>query len=637
MLSDFPCINNDVETDLEIITDHLVELHKFTEIDLLAGPADNQSSLERINGYKKSLISHGIPFDENRVIFGDFWMDSGETLAKEYISGKRKFPQAVVCCNDYMAYGLCDMLIHNGISIPQDITVIGYEYVGERFYHTPILTTFQRNRYAVGASAVNRLWSLMKNSEYTPVSTKGFLVSGNSCSCGSDERQILNELSTVRREQYYAQLNLTGNFEQQLTLCNSIKDYIYTLQEFVYLIRDVAGVYLCLKESWYSYQTEKLSSDECETEDMVCYRVMSPENSKSNESENVFCKNELYPNSMIDTEKGSALYFCPVFFAGRTLGYFILQYDHPDCYDTIFRDWLKTTSNALEMLRMKNDINTLLACRELSALHDSVTGLYNEYGLIHGLKLAAEVSEPKDSVIIIMVKPSVLTEKSIFKGAKTHLEIDIDISEGLQKISYGKKEFCAKLSDDLYAFATVGPYSEEHEILLTDKIKTIILHSMLQHGKYALDSFAICSSRDIISNFNFKDTSMKIKKVLNKKINMLSCGKSQRYYGSFTELRNKIYIKPEKDWDAQKICCDFCLSYGRFRITYKNIFGTSFHQDVISARIFLAKYLLITTKMNISAIAARCGYDDDKHFMHQFKQIMGITPNMYRKTQYAAD
>ena len=57
MLSDFPCINNDVETDLEIITDHLVELHKFTEIDLLAGPADNQSSLERINGYKKSLIS----------------------------------------------------------------------------------------------------------------------------------------------------------------------------------------------------------------------------------------------------------------------------------------------------------------------------------------------------------------------------------------------------------------------------------------------------------------------------------------------------------------------------------------------------------------------------------------------------
>ena len=97
------------------------------------------------------------------------------------------------------------------------------------------------------------------------------------------------------------------------------------------------------------------------------------------------------------------------------------------------------------MLRMKNDINTLLACRELSALHDSVTGLYNEYGLIHGLKLAAEVSEPKDSVIIIMVKPSVLTEKSIFKGAKTHLEIDIDISEGLQG-----QYMVAWQEDDLY-------------------------------------------------------------------------------------------------------------------------------------------------------------------------------------------
>ncbi|MGN0622137.1 MAG: helix-turn-helix domain-containing protein, partial [Porcipelethomonas sp.] len=62
-------------------------------------------------------------------------------------------------------------------------------------------------------------------------------------------------------------------------------------------------------------------------------------------------------------------------------------------------------------------------------------------------------------------------------------------------------------------------------------------------------------------------------------------------------------------------------------------FGISFHQDIIQSRISLAKHLLITTKMNISSIAGRCGYDDDKHFMHQFKQSAGISPNMYRKNE----
>jgi len=630
-LPSFPCINNDVESDLKSITDHLIECHKFTEIDILTGPADIQTSLERINGYKKSLISHDIPFDESRIIYGDFWMNSGNALAMEYISGNRRFPQAVVCSNDYMAYGLCHTLIQNGILIPKDITVIGYEYVGERFYHIPILTTFQRNRRAVGASAVNKLWSLMKNTKTVPISTSGFLVPGNSCFCGVDEQQMLSELTAIRREQYYSQLNLTGNFEQQLTLCSSIQDYICTLQEFVYLVRDVIGVYLCLHENWCKSQITSVSSDLWDTELMICYRIICPESEKSGKSEALFHKNELYPDIMIDTKKGSALYFCPIFFSGHTLGYFILQYDHPDCYDMIFRDWLKNASNALEMLRMKNDINTLLACRELSALHDSVTGLYNENGIIHELKLAALNSEPKDNVVLILIRSSILTDKITLKNKKNYLCIEKNIAENLQKISSGKKEFCAKINDSLYAFAVVGTYSKDNEAFLADKIKTIILQPLLHYKNSTLDSLVIGSFHENIRNFNFKNAVLSIKKEMQQKINEISYKKKKNGYDNFLKLRNQIYLEPQNKWDVQKLCCDFCLSCGRFRAAYKNFFGISFHKDLIESRILLAKYLLITTKMNISSISARCGYDDDKHFMHQFKQFIGITPNMYRK------
>ena len=632
-LPDFPCINNDVESDIEKIADHLIEVHGFTDIDILTGPKNNENSCRRIRGYKKSLLAHGIPFKESKIIYGDFWMNSGEALANEYLNGKRRLPQAVVCCNDYMAYGLCDTLVLSGISIPEDITVIGYEYVGERFYHAPILTTYQRNRRGIGASAVNKLWYMITDTEPEPVCIEGSIVPGNSCSCGSDNQQVLKELSAVRCEQYYNQLNLTGNFEQQLTLCSSINDYIRTLQDFSYLIRDVIGVYLCLREDWCQSQISPVSSDEWDTELMVCYRIISPEPVKDGKSETFFQKPELYPETLIKTVSGSVLYFCPVFFSGKTLGYIILQYDQPDSYDIIFREWLKIASNALEMLRMKNDINTLLVCRDLSALHDSVTGLYNENGMLHELKHSLANAKPDDNIILILIRSALFTDKNNLKNRKTHIHIDMKIAENIQKAVSGENEFCAKLNDNLYAFAAVGAYSEKYGILLADKLKIIIQQASLHYRKYALDSLIICQQHEKIRNFSFKETTQKMKAEMNQKINMLSEKKLSNNHADYLELRNRIYLDPQEDWDAQKICYDFCLSCGRFRLAYKNIFGISFHQDIIQSRISLAKHLLITTKMNISSIASRCGYDDDKHFMHQFKQSTGISPNMYRKNE----
>ena len=48
-------------------------------------------------------------------------------------------------------------------------------------------------------------------------------------------------------------------------------------------------------------------------------------------------------------------------------------------------------------------------------------------------------------------------------------------------------------------------------------------------------------------------------------------------------------------------------------------------------RIRLAKYLLISSGMSISSIAEKCGYNNEKYFMQQFRLITGMTPNMYRK------
>lgn len=624
----FICINNDVEADIENIVNHLIEVHNFSDIDLLTGNSESGTSHERLNGYKKSLLAHNIQYTRNKVIFGDFWMSSGEKLALEYINKTRKFPQDIVCANDYMAYGLCDTFISNDISIPDTVTIIGYEYVGERFYHAPILTTYQRNRKAIGQKAVNLVWSMITENQPEDISLSGYFVYGNTCSCTIDNLQLHNELLQIRNEQYYSYLNLTGNFEQQLTLCNSIFDYIDVLQQFAYLIRDITGLHLCLYENWYNSNMLN-NTTHLNNENMICYRIITKKNIF--DTPIFFNKYELYPEEVILSESGNIMYFCPIFFSGKEFGYFILQYDKPDVYDIIFRDWIKIASNALEILRMKNDINTLLECRNLSFFHDSVTGLYNENGLKFELNEALKKARIDSNVISILIKSEVFFDNTIFDIQNNSIKLSMEIAENLKKISVKKDTFCARIDDKLYAFITIGDYTDEDEALLTDIIKTLIIHSPIYKTNNSINSLFISSCEQNIQDFNFEITLQNLFEELNEKINAISQNTKHSHYSEYLSMRNEVYCNPKKEWDPQKNCYDFGLSYGHFRATYKELFGISFHQDVIQSKISLAKYLLLTTALSLTSISEQCGYYDEKYFLRQFRDLTGLTPTTYRK------
>ena len=56
-------INTSDENDIEDLTDHLVEKHGFTEIDIITGYDFIEASNLRVNGYRKSLEKHGIEYD----------------------------------------------------------------------------------------------------------------------------------------------------------------------------------------------------------------------------------------------------------------------------------------------------------------------------------------------------------------------------------------------------------------------------------------------------------------------------------------------------------------------------------------------------------------------------------------------
>ncbi|MBD0381867.1 helix-turn-helix domain-containing protein [Paenibacillus sedimenti] len=104
------------------------------------------------------------------------------------------------------------------------------------------------------------------------------------------------------------------------------------------------------------------------------------------------------------------------------------------------------------------------------------------------------------------------------------------------------------------------------------------------------------------------------------------------YYDQFIALRNEIYHSPSVSYSIDELAAKVNMSRSYFQLLYKEIFGISVIHDVINNRLEYGKYLLENTTSVVKEIASLCGYENDVHFMRQFKKYMGATPSQYRST-----
>lgn len=102
------------------------------------------------------------------------------------------------------------------------------------------------------------------------------------------------------------------------------------------------------------------------------------------------------------------------------------------------------------------------------------------------------------------------------------------------------------------------------------------------------------------------------------------------YYPALSRLRAEIYNAPGSRWEAASTAQHLNLSLSYFQHLYKELFGIPFGRDVILARLEASRFYLEETHMDIASVAALCGYENQLHFMRQFKKFTGLTPSQYR-------
>lgn len=106
--------------------------------------------------------------------------------------------------------------------------------------------------------------------------------------------------------------------------------------------------------------------------------------------------------------------------------------------------------------------------------------------------------------------------------------------------------------------------------------------------------------------------------------------------GRLERLREDLLHMPEKPWSLATMAARCGYSVSRFCALYRERFGVSPKQDLLTARLTLARNMLCYTDRPITAIADTCGFDSAPYFSKYFKAATGLSPREYRRRQQKA-
>jgi DNA-binding LacI/PurR family transcriptional regulator len=131
-------IIDNFNAELETV-DYLCSLgHR--RIGFITGLEDSDVGKNRYEGYKSGLLKNGIELDHELVFRGNYTFGSGVSGAEYYLSLKQR-PTAIICANDSMALGAISKLHQEGLEVPRDISVVGFDDINIAGQVTPPLTT----------------------------------------------------------------------------------------------------------------------------------------------------------------------------------------------------------------------------------------------------------------------------------------------------------------------------------------------------------------------------------------------------------------------------------------------------------------------------------------------------------------
>ena len=128
-------------------------------IGFINGQEGVDASRDRLRGYRQALASNDLTFDPDLVYNGNWEPQAGYEGTQKFLSLAQP-PDAIFCANDMMAVGCYERLKSEGLRIPEDVSVIGFDNREIAQFMRPPLTTLVLPHYEMGAAAADQVLDL---------------------------------------------------------------------------------------------------------------------------------------------------------------------------------------------------------------------------------------------------------------------------------------------------------------------------------------------------------------------------------------------------------------------------------------------------------------------------------------------
>lgn len=366
-----PCVSIDYNADdvFSVMSDnydimfklveHLIVDHKVSTINYVSGPAQSIDSQKRLEAFYNAMKFYGLKVDENRIYHGNYYAESGIDAVKYFKNHDLLQADAYVCANDQTALGVNITLKENGIIVPRDTLLTGFDNIPQARFNIPSITSVSRNEKELGKLACSKVFDLILGSSVKSETVPANIVFRESC-CG------VRDLAVNDLFDYYSSIMLDSMSYTKLisesaisfTQANSLQD-------------------LCLE---YSKYLEKLKINEAQI-----YLNYEDDSTLITIQNGHYCIEQTNVNLVskklreVDEEESFYL-LCPLHYLAESYGYIMIKDSFLPLHTEAFHLFVLNMSNALKSLKTLTNIKNLAEQVKESSRLDSLTQVYNRLG-----------------------------------------------------------------------------------------------------------------------------------------------------------------------------------------------------------------------------------------------------------------
>ena len=374
------CVDNQLAS--HDITRHVIQKHGARRLVHLTGIMNNgcPEGRQRRDGFLDACRENGIHEEDIQIIECTWRTSDGVQVAHTWLREKRPLPDAFVCANDEMALGLQSVLTENGVRVPEDVIVTGFDNLYSAELSSPRLSTVYRDNSHMNYMAMDVLIGKIEHTEARDhVSFPYEIIESESCGCHQDNHPDYIRDKYFRQTRFLRNFyNLQDNMAEELFDVTELRD----LRGIIGRNREIFGcddIYLCINDYYFdNYDRTQWHHDSNTFGDEMVLVCGGQSHDESNDVFIRFPTCELLPKWLTDTRR--FLVFYPLHYNTYSIGYLVIDGISEAAKLNLHKSIFSFLEIAIDNLRKKGLLRHLNGELDRLYVHDALTGLYNRFG-----------------------------------------------------------------------------------------------------------------------------------------------------------------------------------------------------------------------------------------------------------------